>query len=97
MLSFSEIAHWLLLLSQLSTVYSFRVLESLPAKNTAQNKNNHQQFSNMMPPLPINTWTQPLFESSGKAVRHFNHPLWYDDHNPTARKVTYLDDNELYG
>jgi hypothetical protein len=23
---------------------------------------------------------------------HLSHPLWYDDHNPTARKVKYFDD-----
>jgi hypothetical protein len=53
-----------------------------------------------MPPLPVSTWAAPSFLSkhSGvdKAVRNFNHPLWYDDHNPTARKVTYVDDDE-YG
>lgn len=78
---------------------AFRVMESIPVPTNRLNKKNPQTFTSSMPPLPISTWAGPiLLESSGvnKAVRNFNHPLWYDDHNPTARKVTYVDSDE-YG
>jgi hypothetical protein len=45
---------------------------------------------------PVSSMAAGVNKSKADVRKYQPHPLWYDDHNPTARKVKYLDHHE-YG